>query len=76
DEKTQELVAHQGSMGFRWDGAAKWNLEPKDCKSGEEVTLQLGLLEKHDDVVDVAFPYFGGIISEYFEGVALDDVLV
>lgn len=54
----------------------KWNLEPKDGKSGEEVTLQLGLLENHDDVVDVAFPYFGGIKSEYFEGVALDDVLV
>ncbi|SPZ01628.1 respiratory nitrate reductase 1 alpha chain [Proteus mirabilis] len=76
DEKTQQLVAPQGSMGFRWEGAAKWNLEPKDGKSGEEVTLQLGLLENHDDVVDVAFPYFGGIKSEYFEGVALDDVLV
>ncbi len=76
DEKTQQLVAPQGSMDFRWEGAAKWNLEPKDGKSGEEVTLQLGLLENHDDVVDVAFPYFGGIKSEYFEGVALDDVLV
>lgn len=38
DEKTQQLVAPQGSMGFRWEGAAKWNLEPKDGKSGEEVT--------------------------------------
>ena len=33
--------------------------------------LQLGLFRNHDDVVDVAFPYFGGIKSEYFEGVAL-----
>lgn len=63
-------------MGFRWEGAAKWNLEPKDGKSGEDVTLQLGLLDNHDDIVDVAFPYFGGIKSEYFEGVALDDVIV
>lgn len=76
DEKTQQLVAPQGSMGFRWEGVAKWNLEPKDGKSGEDVTLQLGLLDHHDDIVDVAFPYFGGIKSEYFEGVALDDVLV
>lgn len=38
--------------------------------------MQLSLLDKHDEVADVAFPYFGGIENEFFEGVALDEVLM
>ena len=38
--------------------------------------MQLSLLDKHDDVADVAFPYFGGIENEFFEGVELDEVLM
>lgn len=76
DENSQQLVAPQGSIGFRWDKSRKWNLEPRDGKSGDEITMQLSLLDKHDEVADVAFPYFGGIENEFFEGVALDEVLM
>ena len=69
-------MAPQGSIGFRWDKSRKWNLEPRDGKSGDEITMQLSLLDKHDEVADVAFPYFGGIENEFFEGVALDEVLM
>ena len=76
DETSQQLVAPQGSIGFRWDKSRKWNLEPRDGKTGDEITMQLSLLGKHDEIADVAFPYFGGIESEFFEGVALDEVLM
>ena len=60
-------MAPQGSIGFRWDKSRKWNLEPRDGKSGDEITMQLSLLDKHDEVADVAFPYFGGIENEFLK---------
>ncbi|WP_347254123.1 nitrate reductase subunit alpha [Leminorella grimontii] len=71
-----ELTAPQGSIGFRWGDKGKWNLEQRDGKTGEEVKLRLSLLDNHDDVVDIGFPYFGGAESEHFNGVALEDVLL
>src|SRR5699024_3381441 len=56
DEKTGELVVPNGSVGFRWDGSQRWNLEER---AGErEYQAQLSVMDHHDDVLDVAFPYF------------------
>jgi nitrate reductase alpha subunit len=69
-EKTGELVVPHGSIGYRWpgEGEAKGlrNLEPKDGETGEEVLLALSLIDRHDDVVSVAFPYFGDKLHEHF----------
>lgn len=69
-EETGDLVVPQGSIGYRWpaDGEAKgrWNLEPKDGETGKDVRLALSLIDRRDDVVSVAFPYFGGRVHEHF----------
>ncbi|WP_277972037.1 nitrate reductase subunit alpha [Pantoea agglomerans] len=76
NEATGELTAPQGSIGFRWGEKGKWNLEQRDGASHQEVELQLSLLGSHDEVVEVGFPYFGGITSEHFNSVALDEILL
>jgi len=76
DQATGELIAPQGSIGFRWGEKGKWNLEQRDGLSQKEVELQLSLLGSHDEVVEVGFPYFGGITSEHFNSVALDEILL
>ncbi|WP_392563470.1 nitrate reductase subunit alpha [Orbus wheelerorum] len=75
DELTGNLVAPQGSAGFRWGEKGKWNLEAKEGLDQKEVKLQLSLLGKQDDVIDVGFPYFASQEQEHFKHVALNDVL-
>ncbi len=68
------VVLPNGSIGFRWgpDGrpdAGKWNLEDKEAREGNTVKLKLSVLEdgaQPHDVVDVAFPYFGGNDTPHF----------
>ncbi len=62
DEASAEVVAPQGSIGFRWGerDRGKWNLEQKCGRDGRAVRLRLTLAPAQDDVVPVAFPYFGG----------------
>lgn len=76
DSRSGELVAPQGSIGFRWGEKGKWNLEQREGKAQQEVELQLSLLGMHDDVAEVGFPYFGGADSEHFNSVALDEILL
>lgn len=76
DSHSGDLVAPQGSIGFRWGEKGKWNLEQREGKSQQEVELQLSLLGMHDDVAEVGFPYFGGADSEHFNSVALDEILL
>ncbi|WP_029652501.1 nitrate reductase subunit alpha [Marinobacter daepoensis] len=73
DESTGELTAPNGSIGYRWGEKGKWNL--KQTAKGSDVNLRLSMVEKHDDVVDVAFPYFGGIEHEHFNHVEYSDIL-
>jgi nitrate reductase alpha subunit len=69
-EETGDLVVPQGSIGYRWpatgEAKGRWNLEPKDGETGEDVRLSLSLIDRRDDVVSVAFPYFGGKVHEHF----------
>ncbi|MEJ7137988.1 nitrate reductase subunit alpha [Amphibiibacter pelophylacis] len=68
DELTGELVAPNGTVGFRWGEAAhaggekvgRWNLEMKDGGSGRTVRPRLTLLDDAHEVVEVGMPYFGG----------------
>ncbi|QHA89054.1 nitrate reductase subunit alpha [Serratia rhizosphaerae] len=75
DEKSGQLVAPQGSIGFRWGEQGKWNLEQRAGQAQQQVELQLSLLGSHDEVAEVGFPYFGGAESEHFNSVALEQVL-
>ncbi|WP_315710567.1 nitrate reductase subunit alpha [Brenneria uluponensis] len=76
DEHSGNLTAPQGSIGYRWGEQGKWNLEQRDGTSQQDVSLRLSLLGTHDDVVPVGFPYFGGITSEHFNSVGLDEILL
>jgi len=80
DEDTGELIVPQGSIGFRWGqqeggDAGKWNLELKDAR-GHDVRPRLSLIDAYDEVAPVAFPYFGGIHHDHFQGSDHDEVLV
>jgi len=60
DERDGGIVLPNGSVGFRWGEQGKWNIEQKDARDGRERTLALSLIDKRDEAVPVAFPYFGG----------------
>ena len=73
-DRTGRVVLPNGSIGFRWgaagrDDEGKWNLEEKDAQSGEPASLKLSVLEdtsQPHEIVDVAFPYFGGVHNPHF----------
>jgi len=60
DEARERVVVPHGSIGFRWGEEKKrWNLEEKDAE-GNDARLGLTRIEGADEIVEVAFPYFGG----------------
>ena len=63
NEKTDSLMLPNGSIGFRWDGSGKWNLETK-AQDDQDVQAALSLKTCADDVVRVGFDYFGGEFDE------------
>jgi nitrate reductase alpha subunit len=69
-EDTGELVVPQGSIGYRWpaegEQKGRWNLEAKDGESGADARLALTQIDRRDEAVAVALPYFGGKPHEYF----------
>ena len=75
DENSGQLVAPNGSIGFRWGEQGMWNLEEK--AKGAEITPKLSLIldADRDDVVGVDFPYFGGMATGQWENDARGDVL-
>ncbi|MEQ1725011.1 MAG: nitrate reductase subunit alpha [Sphingopyxis sp.] len=77
DDVSGKAVAPLGSAGFRWGDAGKWNLEEKDGKGNETKLRLTAILEQdRDDVVDVAFPYFGNRDHDHFKGSDHADVLL
>ncbi|TAN00798.1 MAG: nitrate reductase subunit alpha, partial [Rhodanobacteraceae bacterium] len=69
-DRSGQPVVPTGSIGFRWpEGGSpdhgKWNLEEKSG-DGRDVELQLTQIDRHDDVAEVAFPYFGGVVNPHF----------
>ncbi len=80
DELTRRIVTPRGSIGFRWgqsDGPdrGKWNLESVDDQ-GEPHRLRLSIVGDHDEVVPVAFPYFGSQVNDFFQGTNHDNILL
>ena len=69
-----DLVVPNGSIGFRWGEKGKWNLEPQ--AAGSEVELRLSLIDDRDEVVSVAFPYYGGNENPNFRHVKQEPVLL
>ncbi|MGD9597998.1 MAG: nitrate reductase subunit alpha [Steroidobacteraceae bacterium] len=69
-DKDGAPVVPAGSIGFRWPDKdspdhGKWNLEEK-TGDGRATELQLTQIDRRDEVVDVAFPYFGGENHPHF----------
>lgn len=77
DEISGEYVVPNGTIGSRWEKKQKWNLELKDSNTGENLYPQLSVIERHDDVIEVQFPYFGGDTykHEHFSATGHDDIL-
>ena len=75
DDATGELVAPQGSVGFRWGEGGKWNLEEKDGR-GRDVRLRLSLAGAQDATLAVAFPYFGDTAPHDWKATAHDRILL
>ncbi|HQS10674.1 MAG TPA: nitrate reductase subunit alpha, partial [Xanthobacteraceae bacterium] len=74
DEISGALVAPHGSVGFRWDESAKWNLEERDG-SGADTRLKLSLAGAGADIAAVDFPYFGGRATEHFVATQHGEIL-
>jgi len=66
DEASGNLVAPNGSIGYRWGEAGEWNLEERAAAADTKLKMSLIMDEDHDDVVGVNFPYFGGAATEAF----------
>lgn len=77
DEETGNITVPTGSIGFRWGEEGKWNIVPTDSQTGNSVRPRKTLLGVHDEVVNVAFPYFGGQPHEhgYFQTNEREDIL-
>ncbi|MCF6292361.1 MAG: nitrate reductase subunit alpha [Robiginitomaculum sp.] len=59
DEHSKSHRVPNGTIGSRWGEEGKWNLEAKDNVSGEDIWPHLSNIDDADEVLDVAFPYFG-----------------
>jgi len=73
DDRSHELVAPNGSVGFRWGEQGKWNLEER--AGGAETDLLLTLKSRDHELVEVAFPYFGNVEHDHFTGTNHDSIL-
>ena len=58
DKNSGEMVVPNGTIGSRWDKSARWNLEEKNVADGSDIEPLVSLLDQHDEVAVVSFPYF------------------
>ncbi|WP_084170406.1 nitrate reductase subunit alpha [Paraburkholderia ferrariae] len=70
DELSGKRVTPIGSIGFRWGqkeggDAGKWNLKEEDVH-GNPIRPVMSFVEKHDETIEVAFPYFGNVEHTHF----------
>lgn len=73
--KGGNLVAPNGSVGYRWGQQGAWNLEERAQGADTDLLTSLILEQDHDEVVGVDFPYFGGQATEHFVRCEHPDVL-
>jgi nitrate reductase / nitrite oxidoreductase, alpha subunit len=58
DNKGQQFVVPNGSIGFRWSDEGKWNLHLKDSETGNSLDPALSLAQDNDGWVSVELPFF------------------
>ncbi len=77
DEKSGRYVVPNGTIGSRWEKKQKWNLELRDCVTGAGIEPALTVVDRHDEVVRVQFPYFGGATfkHEHFAATGHPDII-
>ena len=75
DSRSGDLVAPNGSVGFRWGEKGKWNLEERGSQGETRLRMTLAGSNDHDEVVGVGFPYFGGVATDNFVRCDFPDVL-
>jgi nitrate reductase alpha subunit len=75
DETSGSIVAPNGSIGFRWDDQGKWNIDPKDSLTEKQIKLQMTLAHDHNQILPVAFPYFGCIQHDHFASTDHEEIL-
>ncbi|MFU8776441.1 MAG: nitrate reductase subunit alpha, partial [Roseovarius sp.] len=66
DEASGQIVAPNGSIGFRWGEEGKWNLEQRAKGTDAQLRLSQIMDGDHDEIVGVDFPYFGGAATGDF----------
>jgi nitrate reductase alpha subunit len=59
DERSEQVVVPNGTIGSRWGDQGKWNLEEKNQQDDSDIKPMLSFLGQADEVLPVAFPYFG-----------------
>ena len=59
DSNSKSFVAPNGSVGFRWNGGGKWNLNMEDSVTGLKANPALSFNDDNDGWVSVKFPLFG-----------------
>jgi nitrate reductase alpha subunit len=79
DEVTNEMVSPHGSIGYRWGGSGKWNIENREGGEGRETTLQLSLIateagNKQSSAAAVAFPNFANEPHDHWQHVEGESV--
>jgi nitrate reductase alpha subunit len=77
DSNSSDFVIPNGTIGSRWDKSRKWNLRLVDSISGMEINPRLSVLNDRDELLEVAFPYFGGETyrHEHFNATAHADII-
>ena len=59
DANSKQVVVPNGTIGARWGDQGKWNLEEKNQHDDSDIHPVLSFLDQSDEVLPVAFPYFG-----------------
>jgi len=74
--REEKVRVPNGTIGSRWGQDGKWNLEPRDEKTGEDIWPLLSLIDHSQrEVKSVAFPYFGHQAPETFTATDHAEVL-
>ncbi|KYC92077.1 nitrate reductase subunit alpha [Heyndrickxia coagulans] len=58
NELTNDFANPNGTMGSRWDGKGKWNLNMNDEETEEAIDPRLSLLGMEDQITNIQIPYF------------------
>lgn len=67
DELTGTLVIPNGTLGDRYANQKNWNLKLKNTQTGADIDPALSFVEGADEIVSVAFPYFGDDAQSIYE---------